>query len=147
MAKELISIVEGAQMRFQHQQRLLHQAQPALAGGCAEGAGPGYQCPADGVVDVLHQPFVFQAPDVFGEAGSSTMRRFFKILLVVAMPEFPLWVGDSQVGLYIYIAGNFDWMFITSMFQLSSHQINIQMTIGANPNTTLSDQKENARVI
>ena len=75
------------------------------------------------------------------------MCRFFKILLVVAMPEFPLWVGDSQVGLYIYIAGNFDWMFITSMFQLSSHQINIQMTIGANPNTTLSDQKENARVI
>ena len=110
MAKELISIVEGAQVRFQHQQRLLHQAQPALAGGCAEGAGPGYQSPADGVVGVLHQPFVFQAPDVFGEAGSSTMCRFFKILLVVAMPEFPLWVSDPDIYIYIYTCSLF--MFI-----------------------------------
>ena len=51
MAKELISVVEGAQVWFEHQQRLLHQAQPALAGGWAEGAGPGHQCPADEVVD------------------------------------------------------------------------------------------------
>ena len=36
MAKELISVVEGAQVWFEHQQRLLHQAQPALARGWAE---------------------------------------------------------------------------------------------------------------
>ena len=43
---------------------------------------------------------------------------------------------------YDKIAGNFDWMFITSMFRVSTHQINIQMTMGANPIKTVSYQKE-----
>ena len=49
--------------------------------------------------------------------------------------------------MYIYISGkiasNFGWMFITSMFRVSTHQINKQVTIGANPIITMSKRKEN----
>ena len=56
---------------------------------------------------------------------------------------------DGFINAYIYIfisgkiAGNFVWMFITLMFRVSTHQINIQLTIGANPIKTLLCQKEN----
>ena len=66
---------------------------------------------------------------------------------------FPNYGRINTITIYIYIyisgkiAGNFVWMFITSMFRVSTHQINIQMTIRANPNTTLSYQKENPRII
>ena len=53
------------------------------------------------------------------------------------------------IYIYIYIsgkiAGNFVWMFITSMFRVSTHQINIQLTIRANPIITMLCQKENQR--
>ena len=75
MAKELLAIIEGAQVGFEHQQRFFHKAQSALAGGGAEGASLGHEGPADGVVVILHHPLVLQAPDEFGEAGFVTCPR------------------------------------------------------------------------
>ena len=75
MAKELISVVEGAQVWFEHQQRLLHQAQPALAGGWAEGAGPGHQCPADEVVDTPPRWPTWGWPTLSGKRGWATTSR------------------------------------------------------------------------
>ena len=47
--------------------------------------------------------------------------------------------------IYIYLTklqATLVWMFITLMFRVSTHQINIQMAIEANPIKTVSYQKE-----
>ena len=44
-------------------------------------------------------PLVLEAPDVFGEAGSTALAGVFEVLLVVGMPHLPLRLGDPQVGL------------------------------------------------
>ena len=55
---ELVPVVEGGALGLQHHQGFLSEAQPALAGGRAEGGGLGLEGPGDGVVLLLLQPLV-----------------------------------------------------------------------------------------
>ena len=93
--EELGAFVEGrACVHYFH---FLHQAKPTHLGGGSEGSGSGHGCPLDVVVYIL----VLQLPHVLRERGFHPLGAVPKVGLVVAIPGFPLRLGEADVGLLL----------------------------------------------
>ena len=80
-----------------HYFHFLHQAKPTHLGGGSEGSGSGHGCPLDVVVDIL----VLQLPHIPSESGLYPLGVDLEVGLEVAIPGFPLSLGEADVGLLL----------------------------------------------
>ena len=95
--EELGAFVQGrTRVHYFH---FFHQAQPTHLGGGSEGSGFGHGCPLDVEVIIL----VLQLPHI-PEGGFHPLGAVLKVGLVVAIPGFPLRLGEADV-VCVYIWG------------------------------------------
>ena len=95
MCKKLVPLVEGGELRLEHDGELLHKAQPTGVGAGVVAGQPGQSSPLQGVLSAL----VFQLPDMTRQAGFYPLLTVAKVGLVVSIADLPGRGSDPRVGL------------------------------------------------
>ena len=87
-SKELVPLVQGGHLRFEHDRVLLRQAKSAGVGGGVEGGVLLQDFPPD----VELPPLVLQLPHVAGQGGADPLVTVLHVGLVAAVPFLPWWL-------------------------------------------------------
>ena len=94
-SKELVPLVQGGHLRFEHDRVLLRQAKSAGVGGGVEGGVLLQDFPPD----VELPPLVLQLPYIAGQGGADPLVAVPHVRLVASEPLLPLGLSHSHVEL------------------------------------------------
>ena len=94
-SEELVPLVQGGHLRFQHDRVLFRQAKPAGVGGGVEGGVLLQDFPPD----VELPPLVLQLPHVAGQGGADPLVTVLHVGLVAAVPFLPWWFCHTHIEL------------------------------------------------
>ena len=94
-SKELVPLVQGGHLRFEHDRVLLRQAKSAGVGGGVEGGVLLQDFPPD----VELPPLVLQLPHIAGQGGADPLVTVLHVGLVAAVPFLPWWFCHPHIEL------------------------------------------------
>ena len=94
-SKELVPLVQGGHLRFEHDRVLFRQAKSAGVGGGVEGGVLLQDFPPD----VELPPLVLQLPHVAGQGGADPLVTVLHVGLMAAVPFLSWWLCHPHIEL------------------------------------------------